>query len=144
MTTKNVNKNNTFNHSVFNRRDFIKSAGAAGVLLLSHNSFARGAKPPLGRVVIIGGGYAGTTAAKYIRMWSLGNIEAVVIEKSSQFVSCPLSNLVLGGSKSIHDLTFGYDLVKKNHGVKWLNDEVTAIDTSAKRKKRSNLLWRII
>jgi sulfide dehydrogenase [flavocytochrome c] flavoprotein chain len=133
MTTKNVNKNNTFNHSVFNRRDFIKSAGAAGVLLLSHNSFARGAKPPLGRVVIIGGGYAGTTAAKYIRMWSLGNIEAVVIEKSSQFVSCPLSNLVLGGSKSIHDLTFGYDLVKKNHGVKWLNDEVTAIDTSAKK-----------
>jgi len=120
-----------------NRRDFInlslKTAGAAGSLLLSHNSFARASKPPLGRVVIIGGGYAGTTAAKYIRMWSLGNIETVVIEKSSQFVSCPLSNLVLGGSKNINDLTFGYDLVKKNHGIKWLNDEVTAIDASAKK-----------
>jgi NADPH-dependent 2,4-dienoyl-CoA reductase/sulfur reductase-like enzyme len=66
-------------------------------------------------------------------MWSLGNIETIVIEKSSQFVSCPLSNLVLGGSKSINDLTFGYDLVKKNHGVKWLNDEVTSIDTAAKK-----------
>jgi NADPH-dependent 2,4-dienoyl-CoA reductase/sulfur reductase-like enzyme len=116
-----------------NRRDFIKATGAAGSLLLSQRSFARASKSPLGRVVIIGGGYAGTTAAKYIRMWSLGNIETVVIEKYSQFVSCPLSNLVLGGSKSINDLTFGYDLVKKNHGVKWLNDEVTSIDTSAKK-----------
>jgi sulfide dehydrogenase [flavocytochrome c] flavoprotein chain len=116
-----------------NRRDFIKTASAAGALLLSQNCFARASKPPLGRVVIIGGGYAGTTAAKYIRMWSLGNIETVVIEKSAQFVSCPLSNLVLGGSKSINDLTFGYDLVKKNHGVKWLNDEVTAIDISTKK-----------
>lgn len=115
------------------RRAFIKAAGAAGMLLLSPGSFARASKPPIGRVVVIGGGYAGTTAAKYIRMWSLGNIEVVVIEKSAQFVSCPLSNLVLGGSKSIHDLTFGYDLIKKNHGVKWVQDEVTAIDVAAKK-----------
>ena len=115
------------------RRAFIKAAGAAGMLLLSQNSFARASKPPLGRIVVIGGGYAGTTAAKYIRMWSLGNIEVVVIEKSDQFVSCPLSNLVLGGSKKIHDLTFGYDLIKKNHGVKWVQDEVTAIDVAAKK-----------
>jgi sulfide dehydrogenase [flavocytochrome c] flavoprotein chain len=120
-----------------NRRAFIKlgikTAAATSALLISHNSFALASKPPLGRVVIIGGGYAGTTAAKYIRLWSLGNIETVVIEKSSQFVSCPLSNLVLGGSKSINDLTFGYDLVQKNHGVKWVNDEVTAIDASARK-----------
>lgn len=116
-----------------NRRDFIKVSGAAGALMLSPYSFARGAKPPLGRVVIVGGGYAGLAAAKYIRLWSLGNIEVIVIEKASQFVSCPLSNLVLGGSKSIHDLTFGYDLVKKNHGVKIVNDEVIAIDASAKK-----------
>lgn len=116
-----------------NRRDFIKLASASSALLLTNNSFARASKPPIGRVVVIGGGYAGTTAAKYIRMWSLGNIEVVVIEKSSQFVSCPLSNLVLGGTKRIDDLTFGYDLVKKNHGVKWVQDEVTAIDTDAKK-----------
>ncbi len=115
------------------RRAFIKAAGVTGMLLLSQNSFARASKPPIGRVVVIGGGYAGTTAAKYIRMWSLGNIEVIVIEKSAQFVSCPLSNLVLGGSKSIHDLTFGYDLIKKNHGVKWVQDEVTAIDVTAKK-----------
>lgn len=117
-----------------NRRDFIKAAAiASGSALLSACANLGTNKAALGRVVIIGGGYAGTTAAKYIRMWSKGSIETVVIEKSTQFVSCPLSNLVLGGSKSINDLTFTYDLVKKNHGVKWVNDEVTAIDLSAKK-----------
>ena len=120
-----------------NRRDFIKAAGVGAFIsstsLVTACASIGNNKATLGRVVIIGGGYAGTTAAKYMRMWSAGNIEVVVIEKSSQFVSCPLSNLVLGGSKSINDLTFGYDLVKKNHGVKWLTDEVTAIDTTAKK-----------
>ena len=120
-----------------NRRDFIKTAAIiSGSSLLgacANVGLNKASKTTLGRVVIIGGGYAGTTAAKYIRMWSNGSIETVVIERSSQFVSCPLSNLVLGGSKSISDLTFGYDLVKKNHGVKWVNDEVTAIDLSAKK-----------
>ena len=123
------------------RRDFIKSsiqlalaAGLAPSLLAGCASLNTEKNAnTIGRVVVIGGGYAGTTAAKYIRMWSLGNVEVVVIEKSSQFVSCPLSNLVLGGSKTINDLTFGYDLVKKNHGVNWLNDEVTAIDTVNKK-----------
>ena len=120
-----------------NRRDFIKTAAIiSGSSLLgacANVGLNKASQATLGRVVIIGGGYAGTTAAKYIRMWSNGNIETVVIERASQFVSCPLSNLVLGGSKSINDLTFGYDLVKKNHGVKWVNDEVTSIDLSAKK-----------
>ena len=121
------------NKNTFNRRDFIKTAGLAGALVLAPSAYAFGKKPPLGHVVIIGGGYAGTTAAKYIRLWSLHNIAVTVIEKSAQFVSCPLSNLVLGGSKTINDLTFGYDLVQKNHGIKWVQDEVTAIDASTKK-----------
>ena len=122
---------------VFNRRDFIKVAGAGALIsstgLLSACVNLGSNKANIGRVVIIGGGYAGTTAAKYIRLWSNGTIETVVIEKSAQFVSCPLSNLVLGGSKNINDLTFGYGLVQKNHGVKFVNDEVTAIDLTAKK-----------
>ena len=96
-------------------------------------AFARASKLPIGRVVIIGGGYAGATAAKYLRMWSLGAIEVVVVEPNQQFVSCPLSNLVLGGSKSIDDLTFGYQLLKSNHGIQWVQDQVTAIDVDAKK-----------
>jgi sulfide dehydrogenase [flavocytochrome c] flavoprotein chain len=113
------------------RREFIKLLGVSSVLT-QIPAFARASKPPIGRVVIIGGGYAGATAAKYIRLWSLGNIETVVIEQNNQFISCPLSNLVIGGSKQINDLTFSYDLLKKNHGIKWVHDTVTAIDTHKK------------
>ena len=123
----------------FNRRGFIKSslglslAGLAPSLITACAGFNKKNTNSIGRVVIIGGGYAGLTAAKYIRMWSTGNIEVAVIEKSSQFVSCPLSNLVLGGSKSINDLTFGYDLAQKTHGITWVTDEVTAIDAANKK-----------
>ena len=121
-----------------NRRDFIKLTGYGAGLSAASSTLlgcASAIKKPLhsGRVVIIGGGYAGATAAKYLRMWSNGAIEVVVIEKNSQFVSCPLSNLVLGGSKTINDLTFGYDLLKKNHGIQWVTDEVTAIDITNKK-----------
>lgn len=118
------------------RRNFVKLAGCGLGLSLVNASlpaFARASKPPIGRVVIIGGGYAGAVAAKYLRMWSLGGIEVIVIEKNKQFVSCPLSNLVLGGSKTINDLTFGYDALKANHGIQWVQDEVTAIDVTAKK-----------
>ena len=119
-----------------NRRNFVKFAGYGAGLSLVNASlpvFARGSKPPIGRVVIIGGGYAGAVAAKYLRTWSLGSIEVIVIEKNKQFVSCPLSNLVLGGSKTINDLTFGYDVLKANHGIQWVQDEVTGIDVTAKK-----------
>ena len=121
-----------------NRRTFMKLAGYSAGIGLVNNGLQGCAKqfttkPTIGRVVVIGGGYAGNTAAKYMRMWSGGTIEVIVIEKNSQFVSCPLSNLVLGGSKTINDLTFGYDALKANYGIKWLQDEVTGIDAT-KRK----------
>ena len=131
--------NNTLldTHIDIQRRRLLQAAACASTLLSANVGMAKASKPPIGRVVIIGGGYAGTTAAKYIRMWSLGNIETIVIEQSSQFVSCPLSNLVLGGSKTIHDLTFGYDLVSKHHGIQWVKDHVIGVDTKAKRIRMS-------
>jgi NADPH-dependent 2,4-dienoyl-CoA reductase/sulfur reductase-like enzyme len=117
----------------FNRRAFIKAIGATGLVMASSRSLAMASKPPLGRVVIVGGGYAGATAAKYLRLWSLGAIEVVLVEANRQFVSCPMSNLVLGGSKTINDLTFGYDGLQANHGVIFRHDTVTAIDAAAKR-----------
>lgn len=128
----------------FSRRSFIKTAGVgAASLLVANKTWAKANKPPLGHVVVIGGGYAGTTAAKYIRLWSANNIAVTVIEKQGQFVSCPLSNLVLGGSKTINDLTFGYDLVQKNHGINWVQDEVTAIHSDSKKviMKRGELSY---
>ncbi len=83
-------------------------------------------------MVVVGGGYAGATAAKYLRTWSNGGLDVIVVEPRSQFVSCPLSNLVLGGNKNINDLTFGYDLLKSNHGIQWVSDEVVAIDAASR------------
>lgn len=126
------------------RRDFLKMAAASALVslpmvtpLLAKASQARG------RVVVIGGGYAGATVAKYLRVWSDGGLDVVVVEPRNQFVSCPLSNLVLGGSKNINQLTFGYDLLKKNHGIEWVSDVVLAIDAAKRvvKMKRGELAY---
>lgn len=84
------------------------------------------------RVVVVGGGYGGTIAAKYIRMFDK-SIEVVLIEPNQQFVSCPFSNLYIGGLlKDLSSLTIGYDKLAANHGITMVHDTVTAID-AAKR-----------
>ncbi len=119
------------NPQQFNRRHFIQLAGLSLTSLLASSCvFNPDTKPFIGHVVVIGGGFAGTTAAKYIRLWGAGRINVTVIEKHAQFVSCPMSNLVLGGSKNINDLTFGYHMVQKNYGINWVQDEVVAINTT--------------
>jgi sulfide dehydrogenase [flavocytochrome c] flavoprotein chain len=112
------------------RRDFLKIAASTALVSFPLISKAV-ASQVKGRIVVIGGGYAGATAAKYLRTWSNGGLDVIVVEPRSQFVSCPMSNLVLGGNKNINDLTFGYDLLKSNHGIKWVQDEVVAIDAAS-------------
>lgn len=126
------------------RRDFLKIAASTALVSLPMlTPILAKATQAKGRVVVIGGGYAGATAAKYLRDWSNGGLDVVVVEPRSQFVSCPLSNLVLGGSKSINELTFGYDLLKSNHGIQWVSDEVVAIDADAHlvKMKRGELAY---
>lgn len=110
----------------FNRRDFIKAFGAAAAGSALHGCAGGGPKVS-GNVVVIGGGYGGATAAKYIRMWSNGGVNVTLIERNPSFISCPMSNLVLAGEKKMEDLTVGYERLKK-HGVRVVQDEVTAID----------------
>ena len=110
------------------RRDFIKFAGAAGAASLAGCATPGGAGK--GRVVVIGGGYGGATAAKYLRMWEPG-IEVVMVERAELFTSCPMSNLVLGGSRSIDEIRRGYDGLRRR-GVRVVNDEATAVDAAKK------------
>jgi sulfide dehydrogenase [flavocytochrome c] flavoprotein chain len=112
------------------RRDFLKIA--ASTAFFSLPILSKAATQAKGRIVVVGGGYAGATAAKYLRDWSNGDLDVIVVEPRSQFVSCPLSNLVLGGNKNINDLTFGYDLLKSNHGIQWVADEVVSIDAASR------------
>src|SRR6266849_3714725 len=116
------------------RRDFLKTSSALAATSLLPGCAVEPAAPskPLGRVIVIGGGYGGATAAKYLRMWSSGSIEVFLIERNAEFISCPLSNLVLGGTKTLSDITRGYGGLR-SHGVQVLRDEATAITVEKKK-----------
>jgi sulfide dehydrogenase [flavocytochrome c] flavoprotein chain len=122
------NKENAMT-SPINRRSFVKNSsallGAAGTLGLMAGCASSASGP---KVVVVGGGYGGATAAKYIRMWSDYGIQVTLVEPNAAFVSCPISNLVLGGSKTMADVTTPYDNLKSRHGVNLVRDMVTAID----------------
>jgi sulfide dehydrogenase [flavocytochrome c] flavoprotein subunit len=114
----------------FDRRDFLKLSGAAAALAATGCAAPGGAKA---RVVVIGGGFGGATAAKYIRMWG-PNIEVVLVERNADFVSCPISNLVYGGSKTMKDITYGYSGLKR-YGVQVVRDTAFEIDTTTRTVK---------
>ena len=120
---------------MMDRRQFIRAgsaASAASVLGLTAGCASTGAGAG-GKVVVVGGGYGGATAAKYIRMWSEGRVEVTLVEPEAAFVSCPISNLVLGGSKQMADITTSYDNLAKRHGVKIVRDRVSAIDADKRQ-----------
>lgn len=113
------------------RRDFLKLSAAVVVVAAFPSIAFAGSeliKKKGQRVVIVGGGFGGATAAKYIRMWGEEKIEVVLVERNSLFISCPMSNMVLSGNRTIDDLTQNYDTLKKKYGVKLVHGEVTAID----------------
>jgi NADPH-dependent 2,4-dienoyl-CoA reductase/sulfur reductase-like enzyme len=112
------------------RRQFIQTAStgtALGALGLTAGcaSIGNGNGP---KVVVVGGGYGGATAAKYVRMWSDYGIQVTVVEPNPSFISCPISNLVIGGSKTMADITTSYDNLVKRHGVNWVQDRAVSID----------------
>src|SRR5688500_1875512 len=112
------------------RRSFLHSAAALG--LLGAAGCATTSIPAKAKVVVIGGGYGGATAAKYVRLLSDHKIDVVLIEPNDAFVSCPLSNLVLGGSKQIADMTTPYTGLARNHGVTIVKDMARSIDSTRK------------
>ena len=88
--------------------------------------------PSSAKVVVVGGGYGGATAAKYIRMWSAQAIDVVLVEPQPAFVSCPVSNLVVGGMRRLADVTTPYDGLRNRHGVTIVRDSASTIDPRAK------------
>lgn len=114
------------------RRSFIRALGATAIAVGAPAAMSAIAVPTVGgaqgRVVVIGGGYGGATAAKYLRMWSGGRLDVTLIEPNENFVSCPISNLVLSGVKQIADITHSYSTLEKNHGVHVVRDFARSID----------------
>jgi sulfide dehydrogenase [flavocytochrome c] flavoprotein subunit len=112
------------------RRSLLLSSSA--LALLGAAGCATTSIPAKARVVVIGGGYGGATAAKYVRLLSDHKIDVVLVEPNEAFISCPLSNLVLGGSKQLADVTTPYSGLTRNHGVTVVKDMARSIDTARK------------
>jgi sulfide dehydrogenase [flavocytochrome c] flavoprotein chain len=125
------------------RRLFIQRAAA----LTAGSGLAACANPTNGpsqlakaQVLVVGGGFGGATTAKYLRWLSDGRIGVTLVEASPQFVSCPMSNLVLEGEKQIRDLTQGYGGLEAM-GVQRIQALVVALDPVGKRAQLSDGRW---
>jgi len=106
-------------------------AGAALSGLTLAGCASTGSGPSIGRVVVVGAGFGGSTAARYLKLWG-GNVDVTLVERDAGFVSCPISNLVLGGHKQMADISRGYGGLQAL-GVKLVRGEVTAVDAAAKK-----------
>jgi len=116
------------------RRHFLcAGAGlvAASLLPACSNRNSSGASAHL---VVVGGGYAGATTARYVRQWSKFNIRVTLVEPNANFVSCPFSNLVIGGLRRIGDITNSYKGLERV-GVTRVRDRATAVDTNKRTVK---------
>ena len=123
------------------RREVLKAAAAASgwasglassLGIAGLTGCATSSVPASTRVLVVGGGYGGATAAKYVRWLSDYTIDVVLVEPGDSFVSCPISNLVLGGSRTMSDITLPYAGLAKTHGVTVVKDMVASIDSAKK------------
>jgi sulfide dehydrogenase [flavocytochrome c] flavoprotein subunit len=116
--------------SQFNRRAFIKAAIAAApasAFLAVPKTAHAGKKAS---VVVIGGGFGGATAAKYLRLMDPA-LDVTLVERQQTYTSCPFSNEFIAGHGKIEDLQVGYDGLKK-HGVNVLFDDAVGVDATKK------------
>jgi sulfide dehydrogenase [flavocytochrome c] flavoprotein subunit len=84
-----------------------------------------------GRVVIVGGGFGGASCAKYLSRMAPG-VEVTLVERDTNFITCPFSNAVIGGLYDIDFITQGYDALRGEHGVNVIHDSATGVDPGAK------------
>jgi sulfide dehydrogenase [flavocytochrome c] flavoprotein subunit len=114
-----------------NRRDFVKAAGAATALgMVGVPHIALGASK---KVVIVGGGTGGATAAKYLKRAD-PSIDVTLIEADKHYYTCYMSNEVLGGERELDSIRFGFEGLA-GHGVNVVHDSVTDIDAEKKEVK---------
>lgn len=118
-----------------NRRKLLQASG----LLLATGAMpgtlrAATAAP---RVVVIGGGFAGATLAKYVRLWNPA-IQVTLIEPNPTHVSCILSNLVMNGTLAMSDITIRYDNLRTKYGVKIVADRAVGIDSVNRKVTTQN------
>ncbi len=98
---------------------------------------------PVGRVIVVGGGFGGATAARYLKLWGGAAVGVTLVERNEGFISCPMSNLVIAGGRDPMSIAHGYAGLEAQ-GVKRVRGEVVAIDPAARTLRladRSTLAW---
>ncbi|WP_321275852.1 FAD/NAD(P)-binding oxidoreductase [Thiomicrorhabdus indica] len=131
-------KTKTLSTANFSRRSFLKSLGfgaATAIGLPVAMQSVSAAELP--HIIVVGGGFAGATAAKYLQMWGGIGVQVTLIEPNENYVSPILSNLVLNGQKTTDSLTFGYQ-DHQNRGVRILHTSVSSIDKNNQTVALSN------
>jgi NADPH-dependent 2,4-dienoyl-CoA reductase/sulfur reductase-like enzyme len=114
------------------RREFVSAAAAASALL-PMPAIAQGAA---GRVVVVGGGFAGASAARALRKLD-PRISVTLVEASETFIACPFSNLVIVGMRELKEQQFGYAKVAAA-GITMAFSTATAIDPQARSVTLAN------
>ncbi|TEA77134.1 NAD(P)/FAD-dependent oxidoreductase [Allopusillimonas ginsengisoli] len=109
------------------RRSFIKSLAGLAAVSCPVLAGARSSASP--HVVVVGGGFGGATAAKYLHLFSGGRIRVTLVEPRAEFVSTPLSNLVLEGRLSMRDISRSYEGLAQ-YGVRHVRDEAVRVDAT--------------
>jgi NADH dehydrogenase FAD-containing subunit len=84
------------------------------------------------RIVIIGGGFGGLTAAKYLRRFG-SNFDITLIEPESEFIMCPMSMRVIEGGMAMHDISRPYAPFARKYNIHLVKGWVDAIDPAAKQ-----------
>jgi NADH dehydrogenase FAD-containing subunit len=112
----------------FNRRDFLRAFGTAVALSVTPAAIKANATP---KVIVVGGGFAGSTVARYLAMWSQQSIDVTLIDPSQGHTSCVMSNLVLNRQLDLNQLTFSHDALN-GLGITVIQDKVASIGSAGK------------
>ncbi len=115
--------------NAISRRHLLKLMGAS-TLLAASPGLLRAQTGTVARVVVVGGGFAGATVAKYLRLWSGGSVAVTLVDANLAHTSCILSNLVLNGSLDLRNITFDYAALGNRYGVDFVQGQVESIGSS--------------
>lgn len=113
------------------RREFASAAGATAATAATGLAAPAVARSGKGRIVVVGGGFGGASAAKYAKMFGGDSVDVTLIEPGKTFYTCPFSNLVLGGVREMASIGHGFDAMRRR-GVRVIHDRARAVDKAAK------------
>ena len=123
------------------RRSFVAllTAGTAGQALVSAPARAQALTPSAARprrIVVVGGGMAGTSCAKFLALWGARtgvSLDVTLINADAAYTTCILSNGVITGERSMNQQVFSYDALGSRHGVRVVQGVASAVDATARR-----------